>query len=315
MRTWRRSTPSLIESLTPRATALLPGGSTILQDVTMTIHAFRQVDVFGTEPLLGNPVAVVHGAEDVPGGMMQKIAQWTNLSETTFLTAPNDPRADYGVRIFTTTQELPFAGHPTLGSAHAWLEAGGVQRSPDQVVQECGIGLVTIRRTAEGLAFAAPPLLRSGPPDEELRHHVVEMLGLDPATVFDVEWVDNGPGWLGVLLDSAASVLAVRPGSVDRPIGLVGPQPGDSPTQFEVRALFPSSGVTLEDPVTGSLNASLALWLIASGHAEARYSVSQGTAIGRSGRVEVHQDGQGTTWIGGSSTTIVQGSIEVPPAT
>jgi PhzF family phenazine biosynthesis protein len=274
-------------------------------------HRFRQVDVFGSVPLLGNPVAVVHEADGVADVTMQRIAQWTNLSETTFLTSPSDPGADYAVRIFTTARELPFAGHPTLGSAHAWLEAGGALRRPDHVVQECGIGLVTLRRTSEGLAFAAPPLLRSGPPDDELQARVLAAMHLDPATVVAVEWVDNGPGWLGVLLDSAASVLAVRASFLDCPIGLVGPHPAGAPAQFEVRALFPSNGTILEDPVTGSLNASLALWLLASGHARAPYVATQGAGIGRSGRVHVSQDPDGTTWIGGATTTIVEGSLEI----
>jgi PhzF family phenazine biosynthesis protein len=279
----------------------------------MSIHALRQVDVFGTVPYLGNPVAVVLGADDVSAASMQQIAQWTNLSETTFLTEPADPQADYAVRIFTASQELPFAGHPTLGSAHAWLEAGGVTRQPDRIVQECGIGRVSLRRTSSGLAFAAPPLLHAGPPDDELRTRVVEMLRVDSRRVVEMEWVDNGPGWLGVLLDSADAVLALQPGVLELPIGVVGPHGAGAATQFEVRAFVPSGAMTLEDPVTGSLNASIALWLLDSGRARTPYVASQGAAVGRSGRIQVERDGDRTTWIGGTTRTLIEGSIEIPP--
>ncbi|HEV3213465.1 MAG TPA: PhzF family phenazine biosynthesis protein [Acidimicrobiales bacterium] len=276
-----------------------------------TIRPFRQVDVFGTTPYLGNAVAVVHDADRVTSDEMQQIALWTNLSETTFLAAPSNPGADYGVRIFTPTRELPFAGHPTLGSAHAWLEAGGVSQHPDRVIQECGIGLVPLQRTPSGLAFAAPPLRRAGPASEELRGRVIEMLGVDPSRAEAVEWVDNGPGWIGVLVDSAETVLALRPGAVDRPIGVVGPHPAGAAAQFEVRAFVPSSGSTAEDPVTGSLNASLALWLLGSGRAHAPYVASQGAAIGHSGHVHVTRDAAGEVWIAGSTRTLVEGAIDV----
>jgi PhzF family phenazine biosynthesis protein len=276
----------------------------------MVTHRFYQVDVFGGAPFLGNPVAVVLTADAMSHDTMQRIAQWTNLSETTFLVAPKDPQADYGVRIFTTNQELPFAGHPTLGSAHAWLQAGGTTGSPDRIVQECGIGLVTLRPTNGRLEFNAPPLLRSGPPDAGFQARVIEMLRADRRRIVDMEWVDNGPGWVGVLLDSAASVLALEPGIVDCPIGAVGPHPEGAPAQFEVRAFFPSNGTTLEDPVTGSLNASLALWLLGSGRAKSPYIASQGTAIGRFGRIHVQRDDDGATWIGGTTKTLIEGVIE-----
>jgi PhzF family phenazine biosynthesis protein len=278
----------------------------------VTTHPFRQVDVFGARPLLGNPLAVVHGADDVGDDTKQLVAQWTNLSETTFLTEPTDPTADYAVRILTTSGELPFAGHPTLGSAHAWLEAGGVPKRPDRVIQECGIGLVPLRRDGGRLAFAAPSLRRSGAADDDVRARVLADVGLDEASVVDVAWVDNGPGWIGVLLDSAATVLEVRPGQLDVPVGVIGPQPDGHASQFEVRAFYPANGVTIEDPVTGSLNAGLAVWLLATGRATAPYVATQGTAIGRDGRVHVARDEEGLVWIGGSTSTIVQGSVDLP---
>jgi len=217
----------------------------------------------------------------------------------------------YRLRIFTPARELPFAGHPTLGSAHAWLEAGGAPARTDQIVQECGAGLVQVRRTGGGLAFAAPPLVRSGPVDRELARHVAELLGIDPVAVVDTQWVDNGPGWLGVLLDSAAAVLALRPGVVDLDIGVVGPHPAGSPEAFEVRAFLPIDGGTVEDPVTGSLNASLAGWLTRTGRATTPYTARQGTALGRAGRVELTQDDAGTIWTGGGTITCIQGLVEL----
>src|SRR5690348_13440370 len=190
---------------------------------------------------------------------MQSFARWTNLSETTFVLPPRAAGADYLLRIFTPASELPFAGHPTLGTCHAWLEAGGTPKRGD-VVQECAAGLVPVRKVDAGLAFAGPPLVRSGPVDQATLDHVVELLGVDPVAVVDSSWVDNGPGWVGVLLESADAVLRLRPGVVDLDIGVVGPYPEGAPEAFEVRAFFPVDGTTREDPVTGSLNAALAEW-------------------------------------------------------
>ena len=272
---------------------------------------FRQVDVFTSAPLRGNPVAVVHDADGIDDATMQRFAQWTNLSETTFLLAPTSPEADYRVRIFTPGEELPFAGHPTLGTCHAWLEAGGTSRDPDVVVQECAAGLVRVRRTAAGLAFAAPPLVRSGPVEEELRRHLAEVLGLEPSAVVDAAWVDNGPGWVAVLLGSADEVLALRPRGVDLDVGVVGPHPAGSPEAFEVRGFFQVGDAAIEDPVTGSLNASVAQWLLASGRATAPYVARQGTAVGRQGRVHVTQDDEGAVWVGGATVTVLSGAADL----
>lgn len=270
-----------------------------------------QVDVFTPVAYSGNPVAVVLDSEDLDTPLMQQFARWTNLSETTFALRPRDPAADYRLRIFTPAGELPFAGHPTLGSAHAWLAAGGTARDPDLLVQECGAGLVRVRRTDAGLAFAAPPLVRSGPVAPDLAAHVVDVLNIDPATVVDTQWVDNGPGWIAVLLESADAVLAVRPGDVDLMAGVVGPHPTGSPEAFEVRAFFPVNGRTVEDPVTGSLNASLAGWLVGSGRASTPYTARQGTAVGRLGRIRVTSDPDGTLWTGGGTVTCIQGRVEL----
>jgi PhzF family phenazine biosynthesis protein len=272
---------------------------------------FRQVDVFTSAPLRGNPVAVVHDAGGLDDEVMQRFAQWTNLSETTFLLPPSSPDADYRVRIFTPGEELPFAGHPTLGTCHAWLEAGGESRDPDVVVQECPAGLVRVRRTADGLAFSAPPLVRSGPVDDTLRRHLAEVLGIEPGAVVDAAWVDNGPGWVAVLLGSAEEVLAVRPHGVDLDVGVVGPYPAGSPVAFEVRGFFQVGDAAIEDPVTGSLNASVGQWLLGSGRATAPYVAGQGTVIGRQGRVHVSQDPDGQVWVGGATTTVLVGEAHL----
>ena len=272
---------------------------------------FRQVDVFGSAALRGNPVAVVHDADGFDDETMQRFAQWTNLSETTFLVAPTTPEADYRVRIFTPAEELPFAGHPTLGSCHAWLESGGVARAADVVVQECPAGLVRVRRTAEGLAFAAPPLRRSGPVDDALRAHLADVLGVEPGAVVDAAWVDNGPGWVGVLLGSAEEVLALQPRGVDLDVGVVGPYPAGSPVAFELRAFFQIGCTLIEDPVTGSLNASVGEWLLGSGRATAPYVAGQGSAIGRQGRVHVTQDDAGAVWVGGATRTVLLGEAHL----
>lgn len=274
------------------------------------MHTFRQVDVFSDQPLLGNPVAVVHDADDLSEEEMARFARWTNLSETTFLLSPTTDEADYRLRIWTPGGELPFAGHPTLGSAHAWLEAGGTPRSDDDVVQECGAGLVTVRRGLR-LAFAAPPLLRSGPVDLDDLSRIAVALRIDEHEIVDASWIDNGPGWVGVLLSDAAAVLACSPdpgafGSLD--IGIVGPYPEGSDVAIEVRAFCPGLGV-VEDPVTGSLNAGLAQWL-AGNRLPTSYVASQGTALGRLGRVHVSVEGDGV-WVGGDTLTSITGTVSL----
>ena len=284
------------------------------------IRRFFQVDVFGSGGCSGNPVAVVLDAEGLSAQEMQRFARWTNLSETTFVLPPSDEAADYRVRIFTPVLELPFAGHPTLGTCHAWLEDGGEARDPDEIVQECDAGLVRIRRQSasertspripgtSAFAFEAPPLVRSGPASEEDAARVTAALGLDPAEALGVEWVDNGPGWIAVLLESVERVLELRPSSVDLDIGVVGFHPPGADAAIEVRAFFPVNGVAAEDPVTGSLNASLAQWLLASGRLTAPYVATQGAAIGRAGRVHVDQDDEGTIWVGGRTETVLSGT-------
>jgi PhzF family phenazine biosynthesis protein len=269
---------------------------------------FSQVDVFGSGPCSGNPVAVVLDVEDLSGEEMQRFARWTNLSETTFVLPPGDPEADYRVRIFTPVLELPFAGHPTLGTCHAWLEAGGEARDAAEIVQECDAGLVRIRCDEDRLAFAAPPLVRSGPPSEEEAARVAAVLDLDPAEMLGVEWVDNGPGWIAVLLESAERVLELRPRQLDFDLGVVGFHPPGTEAAIEVRAFFPINGVATEDPVTGSLNASVAQWLLGSGRLTAPYVANQGSATGRAGRVHVDQGGDGTIWVGGCCETILSGT-------
>jgi PhzF family phenazine biosynthesis protein len=279
---------------------------------------FRQVDVFAHEPMRGNPVAVVLDADGLTTEQMQRLARWTNLSETTFVLPPSTPEADYRVRIFTLAHELPFAGHPTLGTCHAWLDAGGRPTRGDLVVQECDAGLVPVRREA-GLAFAAPELVRSGPVDGLFLEQIAEVLGIGTEDIVDAAWVDNGPGWVGVLLRDAAAVLAVDAdigrfdgeGSLD--LGLVGFQPDGAETAIEVRALFSDEhGALREDPVTGSLNASLAQWLLGSGRLTAPYVASQGTRLDRRGRPRIDRDGDGTIWVGGPTVTIVDGHLDLP---
>ncbi len=272
---------------------------------------FRQVDVFTTVPYRGNPVAVVLDGEGIETADMQRFTHWTNLSEATFVSAATDPGADYAVRIFEPARELPFAGHPTLGTCHAWLEAGGTPRRDDVIVQQCGAGLIEIRRTADGLAFAAPPLLRSGPVEEETLVAVADGLGIDRGEIVAAEWADNGPGWVAVLLDSAAEVLALRPRGLDLDVGVVGPYPPGSSEAIEVRAFFPRDGATVEDPVTGSLNASVAGWLLRTGRLSAPYVARQGTALGREGRVHVTQDPDGRIWVGGGTVTCVVGQVAI----
>lgn len=272
---------------------------------------FSQIDVFTNDPYLGNPVAVVHDADGLDDETMHRFARWTNLSETTFLLAPTDPEADYRVRIFTPGVELPFAGHPTLGTCHAWLDAGGIPRRGDTIVQQCAAGLITVRRGADGLAFAAPPLIRSGPVDDTTLDEVAAALRIARSEIVDAAWADNGPGWIAVMLRDAAAVLALSPAPSELKIGVVGPQPTGSDTAFEVRAFFPKNGASDEDPVTGSLNASLAMWLLGSGVATAPYVASQGSALGRRGRVHVATDDAGAIWVGGGTVTCVSGEVEI----
>lgn len=272
---------------------------------------FKLVDVFGTDPFTGNPLAVVADAEGLDTEAMQRITRWLNLSETSFLLPPTVPEADYRVRIFTLSHELPFAGHPTLGTCHAWLEAGGKPKRAGTIVQECGAGLVAIRQEGERLAFAAPPLIRGGAPSEAEIAEVAAVLRIDRKAIVDAQWADNGPGWIAVLLASAEAVLAIEPvGHYDRhiDIGLVGPHAPGGEAAFELRALFsgPGGGM-IEDPVTGSLNASVGQWLFDSGRVTAPYVVAQGTRLGRTGRVQVSRDAGGQVWVGGRTLTLVSG--------
>jgi PhzF family phenazine biosynthesis protein len=273
---------------------------------------FAQVDVFTTGPGLGNPLAVVLDGGGLTADEMRRFARWTNLSETTFVLPPEDAGADYRVRIFTPDDELPFAGHPTLGTCHAWLEAGGQPQRDDRVVQECGAGLVAVKRGAGGtLAFAAPPLLRSGDVEPDLVARIAASIGLPTGDVLDAQWIDNGPGWVGVLLRDAQAVLDVVPGDVFLDLGLLGLYPPGREVALEVRALYPQNGYVVEDPVTGSLNASAAGWLLATGRLTAPYTASQGGAIGRAGRISIAQDPDGTVWTGGRTVTVVRGTATI----
>ena len=278
----------------------------------MSRFAFTQLDVFTDTALRGNPLAVVHGADALDEARMQAFARWTNLSETTFLLAPTDPAADYRVRIFTPGGELPFAGHPTLGSCHAWLERGGVSRHPREVVQQCAVGLVRIRRDGEDAAFAAPPLDLSEVSRDDL-DAVLAALGADRDRLVAAQWLNNGPNWLSLLFDSAATVLALEPDAAAMKrfasVGVVGPHPSGHDSAFEVRG-FVGRPSLYEDPVTGSLNAGLAEWLIGSGRAPTRYLAAQGTRLGRAGRVRVARDGA-TIWVGGSSISCIRGDVEL----
>ncbi|SHN38210.1 PhzF family phenazine biosynthesis protein [Rhizobacter sp. OV335] len=276
----------------------------------MTRFSFAQVDVFTEVALKGNPLAVVHGADALDDAQMQVFARWTNLSETTFLLQPSDPLADYRVRIFTPGGELPFAGHPTLGSCHAWLEAGGVPKTPGAVVQQCGVGRVDIRLDGERAAFAAPPLRKEPVAEAELSL-VLAALGLPREQVLQAQWLDNGPRWLGLLLDRAATVLALEPDHAAlkglAKVGVIGPHEEVAPCRFEVRGFAATIGIP-EDPVTGSLNASLAQWLIGAGLAPAQYVAAQGTRLGRAGRVHIAQV-DGRVWVGGHSVSCIRGEL------
>lgn len=274
------------------------------------LRPFAQVDVFGRSPYTGNALAVVLGADGLSTAQMQEVASWASVAETTFVLSATDPGADYQVRIFTPFAELPFAGHPTLGTAHAWLSQSGSAYRP--VVQQCQAGLVPLSVNDGRLAFAAPPLVRSGPLDEAATAHLASFFGLGPDEVLQAQLVDNGPGWAALLLSSAEAVLAAKPGLIDCCVGLVGLYPdGAGDAAYEVRAFTPGySGAPVEDPVTGSLNASLAQWLLASGRLQAPYVASQGGEVGRAGRVEISREDD-TILVGGATVTCVRGSVEL----
>lgn len=299
------------------------------------MRSFSQVDVFTSDPMFGNPVAVVLDADGLTDDEMAQFANWTNLSETTFVLPPTDPAADYRVRIFTTNSELPFAGHPTIGTCHAWLEAGGTPKTPGTIIQECGVGLVTLRHAGGRLAFAAPPLLKGGPVAEEDLTPVCQALGIKRSEIIDSQWCDNGPGWLGVMLDSADKVLALEPafdqfngskvgvvgeaplgivgistGSVEQQNSEVGISTGSVEHKIEVRAFFKTNGQATEDPVTGSLNAAVAQWLLGNGTLTAPYIARQGTALRRAGYVYI-DEADGETWVGGDAVTVISGQTSI----
>ncbi|WP_213958545.1 PhzF family phenazine biosynthesis protein [Variovorax sp. dw_954] len=299
----------------------------------MKTRAFQQVDVFTAVAYRGNPVAVVLDGSDLDDAEFQRFAQWTNLSETTFLLPPTEPGADYRIRIFTPGGEMPFAGHPTLGSCRAWLKAGGKPKSTEFIVQQCVTGLVTIRRDGARLAFAAPPLKRTAPSPTMLAK-IAHALGLKAAQILTAQQLDNGSDWLGLLLDEVDSVLALVPDhralkELGVKVGVAAIAQAPSPTQLiarsnrearafggsaqgsvdlEVRAFAAATGIE-EDPVTGSLNAGLAQWLITDGHMPERYLVGQGQCLGRDGRVSVERDAEGRIWIGGDTVVCIEGAV------
>jgi PhzF family phenazine biosynthesis protein len=275
------------------------------------IRQFVQVNVFSTDPLAGNPLAVVHGAGGLGEAQMAALARWTNLSETTFLLPPTDPGADYYVRIFTPGGELPFAGHPTLGTCHAWLGAGGRPRKAGVVVQQCGVGLVRVRCDGPRLEFAAPPLRRTGPLEPDVLAKIAKALALPAGDIVQHQWVDNGPGWCAVMLRSAGQVLALKPdwaALAPLKLGVVGPHEPGHDAAYEVRAFI---GTGYEDPVTGSLNASLAQWLIGARLAKPSYVAAQGAALQRAGRVHLRKDGD-EVWVGGDVVEVIRGEIDLP---
>ncbi|MFT3887955.1 MAG: PhzF family phenazine biosynthesis protein [Arachnia sp.] len=274
-------------------------------------RAFAQVDVFSPRAYLGNPVAVVLDAEGLDEEAMQRVARWTNLSETTFVLPPTTDAADYRLRIFTPGGELPFAGHPTLGSAHAWLEAGGTPRTSGTVVQECAAGLVRVRQGDGILSFAAPETRRMGELEAEFLDRVVAAFGIDPDAVLAHQWVDNGPGWAVLRLPNAQTVLDLEPDLSlipDAMVGAIGDYPEGSEHAYEMRTFAPGVGVA-EDPVCGSMNASVGQWLARTGQAAGAYRVSQGTRLGRAGDITITPDETGNVWVGGATTTLIRGTI------
>ncbi len=310
----------------------------------MTPRSYKQVDVFTGTPYLGNPLAVVLDGSDLSDADMQRFARWTNLSETTFVLPPTETGmqegADYRVRIFTPGGELPFAGHPTLGTCHAWLQAGGKPKAAQFIVQECKVGLISIRREGNRLAFGAPPLKRTAP-SPALLAQIAKALGLKAPQIKTAQMLDNGTVWLGLLLDSPQTVLELTPNFLElknlgHKVGVVGVESAPAATgliarsnrearaftssttsatstastapELEVRGFAPHMGIN-EDPVTGSLNASLAQWLIAEGHAPERYVAAQGTCMDRAGRVYIERDASGQVWVGGESVTCIDGTV------
>lgn len=276
-------------------------------------RSFAQVDVFSTTPYLGNPVAVVLDAADLSEHDMQQLARWTNLSETTFVLPPTSPDADYRLRIFTPGGELPFAGHPTLGSAHAWLEDGGAPAAAGRIVQQCPAGLVTLRHADHTLSFAAPPTLRSGPLEEEFVQQITKAFAIERDRVLAHQWVDNGPGWAVVQLPTAQDVLDLQPDLSRIPgamVGAIGPYPPGSEHAYEMRSFAPRIGVA-EDPVCGSMNASVAQWLTAIGAVPDSYRVSQGSRVGRAGSITITTDATATVWVGGATVTCIRGAITI----
>lgn len=282
-----------------------------LEMMTVAVH---MVDVFGARPFTGNPLAVVSAAEALSTVEMQRIARWFNLSETAFLLPPSTDEADYQIRIFTLDREMSFAGHPTLGACHVWLTTGGEPRNRAEIIQECGAGLVSLRRDENAhLSFAAPPLVRSGAPTQTELREAQEFLSIGAESVIDAAWIDNGPGWLGIELASAEKVLSLNPQRTwprRLDIGIVGPHPAGNDTAFELRAFFSDHlGNIVEDPVTGSLNASVGQWLFAKGTAKGSYTAAQGTRLGREGRIHVDSDGNDQVWVGGLTRTNVAGQL------
>lgn len=279
---------------------------------------FFLIDVFGATSLSGNPLAVVIGGSQLTVEQMQALTRWFNYSETTFILSPTGAHYDYRVRIFALGRELPFAGHPTLGSCCAWLAAGGRPRDRDSIVQECGAGRVILQRMEGRLAFAAPRLIREGAVEEAKLNEIMEFLGIERGDVVDATWADNGPGWVALLLDSAEKVLALRP-RYSHPthldVGVAGPHSKGGPTEFELRAFFTDhQGLVREDPITGSLNAAVAQWLFATGRAHDRYVASQGTSLSRVGRVHLSKDANGQVWVGGNTVVIASGRLATPPS-
>lgn len=278
---------------------------------TRSVHRYTEVDVFCGSPLGGNPVAVVHDADDLSDQQMADFARWTNLSETVFLLAPRHPNAHYRVRIFTPTTELPFAGHPTLGACRAWLHDRGSSVRGAEFIQECELGAIVVR-SASGtrLSFVAPPLVRSGPVEEALLERVVHEIGIQRQDVVAAAWIDNGPGWLGLQLASATQVLSLKVHSVSTPLGVVGLCGEEADAAYEVRAFFPEADATIEDPVTGSLNASLAQWLVSAGVVTPPYVARQGSSRGRDGRIFIEADGEDLL-VGGETQVVVSGSVVI----